>query len=332
MDSLADVFMDDVLLPQVFITDYLPKLSYLAIKVYISSLLFKDNQNKVKTESCRRQLSLSEEDTKAALMELVSQELVIADADLESFTLINLKKKAIERSYRKITAKPMKESVENNSKSKERNALISSVNNTYFQGMMGPNWYQAIDNWFDTYGFEPAVVYQMFVDAAERNVLHGPNYLNTVAADYGRKQVKTFRDLAQYKEQNKAVTRLARRVGKALNKRMTSFDFTIVEKWLIEYKYDYDIIELALESAVRLSEPNLNYFDKILSSWHEAGIKTRKEAENLLKNNQQEAEKQRKSRASRKSNLPHIDEREYSDEEIESYYYYAVSKDEDEEE
>ena len=124
MDGLADVFMDDVLLPQVFITDYLPKLSYLAIKVYISSLLFKDNQNKVETESCRRQLSLSEEDTKAALMELVSQELVIADADLESFTLINLKKKAIERSYRKITAKPMKESVKNNSKSKERNEHI----------------------------------------------------------------------------------------------------------------------------------------------------------------------------------------------------------------
>ena len=153
-----------------------------------------------------------------------------------------------------------------------------------------------------------------------------------MAADYGRKQVKTFRDLAQYKEQNKAVSRLARRVGNALNKRMTSFDFSIVEKWLIEYKYDYDIIELALESAVRLSEPNLNYFDKILSSWYEAGIKTRKEAENLLKNNQQEAEKQRKSRTSRKSNLPRIDEREYSDEEIASYYYYAVSKDEDEEE
>ena len=332
MEDIADVFLNDVLVPQVFISDYLSDLSQNAIKVYLMAQMYKNGDSVVDSTACRKPLGLAIEDFKAAILELDGHGIIRAENNLSSFTLLDLKRSALDKYYRRITSKSMTESVNNNESSAQRTALINSVNDTYFQGMMGPTWYQAIDNWFSEYLLEPPVVYQMFVDASERNVLNGPQYLNAVAKDYYKNNVRTFNDLMKYKENNKKISLLSKDIGKIINKNMSTYDKDMVDKWYNVYGYDFDVIEVALRAVVRLSEPNMNYFDKILSSWHEAGIKSKAEAEHISANNQNYGNRKiraAKGKASR--NYIPIQEREYEEGYLEQFYDFAFLEDENEE-
>ena len=311
MADFLDNFLDDTQIPNVFISDYMSELSFPALKVYLMAQFKGGYDVEILSVDCARSLGMREEDMQAAILELASRELVEAEHNLESFKIVDLKRKTVERYYRRKTSKSMTEIAENNGNSDRRQNLINSINDTYFQGMMGPSWYQSIDSWFEDYGFDETVVYQMVKEAAERNKLNGPNYLSAMAKDYARNAVKSYEDLVRYKENNKLVRHIANQVGKTLNKRMSKYDFELVEKWVNDFGYDFDVIEVALRAAVRLSEPNLNYFDKILSNWHEAGIKTQAEAENLLNNNKRA--RQAKSRVASTRKNPSIDEREYDE-------------------
>ncbi len=325
MPDIADIFLNDTAIPDVFITDYMSALSHQALLVYVMARLHMTHDNKVESKPVRQALGLSQEDFKAAICELAGHNIVTTETDFTSFTLIDLKRQALAKHYRRLTASPMRESVSRNEAHKDRQKLITAINDTYFHGLMGPTWYQAIDTWFDQYGFESSVVYQMFVDAAERNVLYGPQYLNKVAEDYHNHGVKSFMELTRYKEENKRVRLIAGQIGRKLNKNISSYDITIIEKWVIEFGFDFEIIDIALANAVRISEPNLNYFDRILTNWHEAGIHAAKEAKQLEENNARIHQAQRKARATspRPTTSGNFEQREYEDEYLDQFYEYA---------
>jgi DnaD/phage-associated family protein len=324
---LPDGFLDDTLIPRVFIQDYLPRLGGQATKVYIYACFCQDGDGSADAKVLRDALGLSKEDFKAAVCELVGHELVTADPDFGRVQLVDLKKKVVSYFFRPTTNVPMKESAERLSQNKDRESLVRSINETYFHGLMGPSWYQAIDSWFQDYGFEPAVVYQMFVDASRGNKLQGPQYLDAVARDYNKNQVKSFGDLARYKEDYEKVRMLSRQVGQKLNKKMSSYDEEIVAKWVQTYGYDFSVIEVALRNAVRLSEPNLNYFDKILENWYRAGIKTKEEAENVEKNKVRQSRAKAAAKAKATSPKPDMDERDLDDDYFEQFYRYALEAD-----
>ncbi len=325
MPDIADIFLNDTAIPDVFITDYMSALSHQALQVYLMAKLYQTHDCRVESKPVRQALGLSQEDFKAAICELAGHQIVTAETDFSSFVLVDLKKQQLSKHYRRLTASSMQESVERNETNQDRQRLISSINDTYFHGLMGPTWYQTIDTWFDQYGFDPTVIYQMFVDAAERNVLNGPNYLNKVAEDYNKHGVKSFMDLTRYKEENKRVRLIANQIGRKLNKTITAYDLTIIEKWVIEFGYDFEVIDIALAYAVRISEPNLNYFDRILTNWHEAGIRTAKEAKQLEENNAKHNQEQRKklSGTRKAATAGNFEQREYEDEYLAQFYEYA---------
>lgn len=330
MQDISDVFLNDTQIPDVFITDYMPALSHISIKVYLMASLHMSHDRKVSSKPVRQALGLEVEDFKAAICELAGQNIVATESDFSAFVLLDLKRQVLDRFYRRLTAVPMKESVDRNAQHKERSSLISSINDTYFHGLMGPAWYQAIDSWFDRYQFEPSVVYQMFVDAAQRNVLNGPNYLNKVAEDYSKHGIRSFMELSKYKDENKKVRLIAQQIGKKLNKKITEYDIDLIEKWVVVYAYDFSTIELALRHAVRLSDPNLNYFDKILSGWHEAGIRTTEEARNVEENNARQKQGQRRSAAAKRSDSrDNHQQRDYDDSYLNQFYRFALLDEKD---
>lgn len=324
---LPDGFLDDTLIPRVFIQDYLPRLGGQATKVYIYACLCQDRDAGVNAKVLRDALGLSKEDFKAAICELMGHELLTAEPDFSQIHLVDLKKKVVSYFFRPTTNVPMKESVDRLSGNKDQESLVRSINESFFHGLMGPSWYQAIDSWFQDYAFEPAVVYQMFVDANRGNKLQGPQYLDAVARDYNKNQVKSFGDLARYKENYEKVRMLSRQVGQKLNKKMSTYDEEIVAKWVRDYGYDFSIIEVALRNAVRLSEPNLNYFDKILENWFQAGIKTREEAENIEKNKIRQAKSGIRSKPKTSLQTAQMDERDLDEDYFEQFYHYALEAD-----
>lgn len=313
MLDIADFFLDDTLVPAVFITDYMPDLGRTALNVYLMARLHMDADRRVKAQAVRSLLGLEEEEFKAAVCELAGRGIVATESDFKSFVMLDLKRQALDKYYSRKTSDTMEDVAERTEKQQKRMQLVNSVKDTFFHGLMGPSWLHSIDRWFEQYHFAPEVIYQMFTDAAARGTLKGPNYLNAVAEDYYRNNVRTFRDLVAYKERYKKALEISTQVGRRLNKSMTIYDENLVKKWVADYGYDMDVIELALEKAVQIKEPNLNYFDSILRSWHEAGLKTPEEIKKLEANRRHMRTKQRKKAGSASRREEMFEQREYED-------------------
>ena len=53
---------------------------------------------------------------------------------------------------------------------------------------------------------------------------------------------------------------------------LTAFEEEYILKWTDEYKYDMNVIELALKRSVYKSNAGFKYYDDILSDWHQKGL------------------------------------------------------------
>jgi DnaD/phage-associated family protein len=60
---------------------------------------------------------------------------------------------------------------------------------------------------------------------------------------------------------------------------MNIYEEEIIEKWFYTYKYNLDIIEIALKRSVTKNNPTLATFDSIITSWYKNGFKTKEEIE-----------------------------------------------------
>ena len=74
-----------------------------------------------------------------------------------------------------------------------------------------------------------------------------------------------------------------------LSRQLTQFEHDYIEKWIIDFSFSFDIIEIALKKTTSKVNPSFDYIDKLLSDWHERGFKTANQVENFLADMKQKA-------------------------------------------
>lgn len=332
IEDARKMLFSDTLVPDVFISEYMASLSGAAVKIYIYALHVSRHHEAVTAAELARRLDTDLDEVKAAIFELTQKGLIEHNDKKKTLIISDVKEKEVAKYYRPRTSSPPSEVIDRTSRQPERDKLIRDVNKSFFHGMMGYSWYQAIDEWFEIYHFEPEVVYALFNECASRNKLSNKSYISVVAKDWSIKGVATYQDLNRYYANREKTELVRNEIGKKLRKNMTEFDDKIVEKWVREFGYDMTIIDLALQNAVRIGQPNMNYFDAILTSWHEAKVKTVAdvkllEEEKKIKNQEARAAKQQSGQnkgpgldgRGRYRNLGNFDQREYSEEFLESF-------------
>ena len=47
-----------------------------------------------------------------------------------------------------------------------------------------------------------------------------------------------------------------------------------IEKWYVDYGYDFSIIELALKKTASTSNPSFAYINRILTDWNDRNLRT----------------------------------------------------------
>lgn len=57
-----------------------------------------------------------------------------------------------------------------------------------------------------------------------------------------------------------------------LKRNLSQYEYAYIEKWVIDFKYNLDIIEIALKRTTSKANPNFDYLDKLLSDWHDRGF------------------------------------------------------------
>ncbi|MDI9490339.1 MAG: DnaD domain protein [Clostridiaceae bacterium] len=284
--------LSDTLVPDLFITEYMRKLSGTAISCYLMLLLtFQHGNRKASPSDLAQRLGISESKIEQALTELQQLHLIVIQSG--QIELIDIKLKEIKRNF---TDQQSDEQISETQIS-EREAIIRQVNDTFFQGVMALGFYTKIDEWFNKYQFEPEVVYAIFSEAASKNKLDGPGYVSGIADNWGKQKIKTYSQLHQYYQNFEARRNIINKIRKQLNLRnpLNRYQEQMIDKWLEQYKFDFEIIDLAMAQTVNASSPSFRYIDSILTAWHKKELKTVEAIEEDLANYRKQAAQKRQN-------------------------------------
>lgn len=273
-EAYKSILYSDTLLPDIFITEYMPSMDCDFIKVYIYCLFLSKYNKQASTEELSKKLGMEPDRVKDGLLYLESVGVISRKEN--GIAITDLKEKEIKKMYRlKATSTP-EEAVLSSERNKMRNSTIAAINNKFFQGVMPPSWYTDIDAWFDKYQFEEDVMYALFQHCYDHKAL-SKQYIMKVADNWRSKNIRNSFDLDSYFIEYQKLKDIRMKIVKKLKRQrpLTEYEEDYIEKWVAEYNYDFEIIELALKKTTAISSPNFEYIHRILTEWHENKLRTR---------------------------------------------------------
>jgi len=270
------ILYSDTLVPDIFISEYLPSMPAEQVKVYLYCLFLSKYNRKTSTEDLSKKLGMTYDTVSNAIAGLVN--LGVLKRDNDTINIVDLKEKEINKIYRlKATSTP-EEAVSNSQRNNRRREIIAAINNNFFQGLMSPSWYTNIDAWFEKYKFEEDVMYALFQHCYDYKGL-SPSYIEKVADNWHSKNIVNSFDLDAYFIQYQKIKDIKQKIVKKLklNRLLTEYEEEYIEKWVEEFGFDFDIIELALKKTTSKTNPNFNYINAILKDWAENGLKNKEQ-------------------------------------------------------
>lgn len=295
-------------IPDIFFSEYLGNMpgDYLKIYLYISFL--SKYSKEVKVNDLSKNLSLPVNVINEGMKYLEENKLILRKT--QGFIILDIQENMLNELY-KPNIKTSPEKIEENAQNKERIQLVEYLNNKYFQGVMGPTWYQDIDTWFEKYQFTKEVMIALFDYCFKKSALHR-NYISTVAEAWGLNNIKDLGDLENYYIKQDKLMKINKTIAKKLGRYngLNQYEEAYVEKWVNEYKYDMNIIEIALKRTTFKANASFEYINSIIKDWNERNLRTPAEVNEFLEK-RKELNKNKKE-LEKKVKKETFDQREYN--------------------
>ena len=265
------LLFSETVVPDIFFAEYLSQMPANSVKIYLYMLFLSKYKKDIKLNDMSKKLALQLKDINESLTYLEQNGFITKKEN--GYIISNLQEMTLHKLYTpNLTASP--EKVADVAKNKARAKVISHINNAYFQGIMGPSWYSDIDLWFTKYNFDDQVMIALFEYCFSRSALH-KKYVQTVAEAWGNNKIHTWNDLDLYYQKQEKLVKIKKTIAKKLGKTtLTQYEEAYIEKWVIDYGYDLNIIEIALKRTIFKSNPTFEYFNNIITDWHDRNLKT----------------------------------------------------------
>lgn len=265
------LLFSETVVPDIFFAEYLSQMPSNSVKVYLYLMFLSKFKKDIRLNDLSKKLALPLKDINDALSYLDTNGLIIKKEN--GYIVANLQEVTLHKLYTpNLTASP--EKVADVAKNKARAKVINHINNAYFQGIMGPSWYNDIDLWFTKYNFDDQVMIALFDYCYNRSALH-KKYIQTVAEAWGNNKIQTWNDLDLYYQKQEKLMKIKKTIAKKLGKTtLTQYEEAYIEKWVIDFGYDLNIIEIALKRTVFKANPTFEYFNNIITDWHDRNLKT----------------------------------------------------------
>ena len=268
------LLFSETVVPDIFFAEYLSNMPSDSVKIYLY-LIFLSKYNKdAKINDLSKKLELPLKSLNDGIAYLESNGLITRKEN--GYIITNLQEQTLHKLYKpNLTASP--EKVADIAKNKARAKVIQHINNSYFQGIMGPSWYNDIDLWFKKYNFDDQVMIALF-DYCYGRSEKKKNYIQTVAEAWGNNNIKTWNDLELYSQKQEKLVKIKKTIAKKLGKQsLTQYEEAYIEKWVIDFGYELNIIEIALKRTTFKTNPTFEYINNIITDWHERNLKTPEE-------------------------------------------------------
>ena len=272
-------------IPDIFFSEYLGEMPGDCLKIYLYLFFISKYNKEVKINDLSKKLALPFNVINDGMKYLEENNLILRKP--QGFIILDLQENMLNELY-KPNIKTDPEKIEENSKNKERIQMIEYLNNKYFQGVMGPTWYNDIDTWFDKYNFEPQVIIALFDYCFKKSALHR-KYVQTVAEAWALNKIQTLSDLEIYYMEQDRIMKIKKSIAKKLGKHsgLTQYEEAYVEKWINEFKYDMDIIEIALKRTTFRTNASFEYLNNVISDWNERNLRTPEQVLTFLEQRKQ---------------------------------------------
>lgn len=258
--------------PDIFFAEYLAELPGDYLKIYLYLIFLSKYGKDVKLNDLSKKLNIPLKSINDGLKFLEDRKLITKKTT--GYIIVNLQEATLHNLYTPNLTMS-KEKVEQTAKNQSRIKAIEHINNMYFQGIMGPSWYNDIDIWFTKYQFDEQVMIALFDYCYKRSALHR-NYIQTVAEAWAGNKVKTWSDLDNYYQKQEGLNKIKKSIAKKLGKYngLTQYEEAYIENWVTNFEYDMDIIEIALKRTTLKQNPTFDYINNIITDWHDRKLKT----------------------------------------------------------
>lgn len=269
--SEMPLLFSETIIPDIFFAEYLSQMPSNSVKIYLYMIFLSKYKKDIKLNDLSKKLALPLKEINDAINYLEANELIIRKTT--GYIVTNLQEKTLNKLYKpNLTMSP--EKVADVAKNKARAKVIEHINNAYFQGIMGPSWYSDIDLWFTKYNFDDQVMIALFDYCFKRSALH-QKYVQKVAEAWGNNKIETWNDLDLYYQKQEKLMKIKTAIAKKLGKStLNQYEEAYIEKWVIDFGYDLNIIEIALKRSLVKSNTTFEYFNNIITDWHDRNLKT----------------------------------------------------------
>jgi DnaD/phage-associated family protein len=273
-EQLSKLYSDTPV-ADVFLSEYLPGLSGDAVKVYLFLHYLRKFGKKGGENELATLLNMDAQAVRNAMGELEAAGAV--ERRDRHILLRDLKEAEIGKHFAPRTTSAPEEAGKRAKAGTKRAEIIGSINSRFFQGLMPVSWFTDIDLWFDIYKFDEDVMFALFQHCYDYKAVNNKNYVQKVAAEWHARGIRNLTQLEAYQKDYEAFrdirTKIARKLK--LGRNLTEYEERYVFKWVGEYRFDFDIIEIALMKTAAKASPSISYIDGCLASWHAKGLRTK---------------------------------------------------------
>jgi len=280
--------LGDTPIENIFITDYMPTADGTYVKVYLLGYKYaRDKQDNFNSETIAKDLKIPLSDALNA-WSFWENEGIVIKRDIEDeynykIEFVNLKQLYIDNVYKHIS----NVSVEKSNYINNDELIISNRNadnkkmmkeiEEMFGRPMKINEKQKIVSWMNSYKMKPEIMTQAFSYCINNKKIKKFSYIESVVSSWHDEGVCDIDSMVDYLEKRNDRFSIYSRISKSLgfnNRILTEAEMKVIDKWIDEMNFSIEMILKCLENSIKISNPNLNYFDSILVKWHEKGYKT----------------------------------------------------------
>ncbi len=301
------LLFSETMIPDIFFSEYLSDLPGDYLKIYLYMTFLSKYHKDIKLNDLSKKLNIPLKTINDGIKYLEENNLILKKTT--GYIIIDIQESTLRNLYTPNLTMS-KEKIEQTSKNKSRAKAIDHINNMYFQGIMGPSWYNDIDLWFKKYEFDEQVMIALFDYCYNRGAM-SKKYVQAVAEGWASNKIKTWNDLDQYFEKRENLSKYNKIIAKKLGKygNLTEYEEAYIENWVLNFGYDMSIIEIALKRTTLKQNPTFEYINNVITDWHDRNLKTANEVQAFLEQRKKQAKSEKELKT--KVNKTNYDQRNY---------------------
>ncbi len=275
-EKTKDYFLLDTKVENMFINEYMVSAPGEYVKVYLFALMYAELEVDFSNEDIAKQLSMDIEDVLKAWtywekMGIIRKVRKSPDNPLDYDVVFVLLKDMLYGSHEETRVVSSDHGINAQMANQEYRSMFDRIEKSFGRVISGTEMGEVL-SWINDFEIEPEFV-AFAVEYCARKKKKTVKYVEAVIRNWISDGHRTVEDIQQHighmEERSADYRRIFRALGWSRN--WTEEEKRIMDEWFDKMGFSVDAILDACSKTTGISNPNINYINKVLTSWYEEG-------------------------------------------------------------